>query len=169
MRKVLFALFIPIEFEDCPATPRYPGGRRQKESTGCYGEISEPGVFHQWCVTCRGTNDSFSSNAMAIIETRSGNIKMIPAEFVQFMEPTKGMWDGRPVLIFSNHEQVRIAGSDETVFFTDDMDTDVIASVVCMFNDGRSLDDIEDYLANVVFVVEEHWKIIMNAFYSMPK
>lgn len=162
MRKVLFALFIPVEYVNVV------GGERVK-GTGRYGEISEPGVFHQWGNSSTEGENNFANDTLAVIETRSGNIKMVPPELVQFMEPTKHMWDGRPVLIFSNHEQVRIAGSDETVFFTEDMDTDVVASVVCMFNDGRSMDEIQDYMLNVIFVIDEHRKIIMDAFYSMPK
>lgn len=169
MRKVLFALFIPVQYEDQQLNPIYTQGKRRVPGTGCYGEINEPGIMHQWGIRSHELNEGYLTDTMAVVEDRGGNVLLVPPELVKFAEPNAMAWDGRPHLVYENFEKVRIAGSDQVVFFADGFDMCIVSVAVCMFNDNRTIEDINAAIVNLGTYHMDEREIIITELEKLVK
>lgn len=83
MRKVLFSIYIPPQFDQERAHKQLPG-------TGIYGPIETPGYCHAW--------GSYSSDGdvspCAIVEDELGMMHNVPLSKMRFIDPIREMLAG---------------------------------------------------------------------------
>lgn len=65
--------------------------RKVEFRTNTYRGLSEPkiGYFHQWGIMSEGGSDGVFTNTVAIVESETGEIDMVYAGNVKFLEPNK--------------------------------------------------------------------------------
>lgn len=74
-------------------------------------------------------------------------------------------------LVFDKNNNRVVTESDDQVFYTDDFETTnkVIETVVNMFNEGKSLTDIDEYLLDESECTQDDREIIIEALFLITK